>query len=429
MNIAIIMVVIFLIMILAGIPLFFSMGFAGLIGINFLDNVTLGLLAKRIFHGLDSYTLMAIPFFIMAGDIMQKSGILKGLIDLSDLLVGHIYGGLAHINIVASMLFGGITGSAVADTASIGGMLIPAMVKQGYSKSFSAAVTATSSVVSPIIPPSMLVIFYAYAWNVSIGGLFLAGILPGILVGFSLLAVSYYISVKRKYPRRTEPIPFDKVKIILKESIWALIMPFIILGSVLTGIATATESAVVAIAYALFVGFFITRELKLKAIPEILLNAGKTTATIMVLVASANVISWILAERQMGTIVGEAILSFTQNPLIFLLMTNILFLITGFLLPPSSSIIIFIPMLAPIAHKLGISDIHYGILVVTNLCIGLATPPVGVCLYVASGIAKISMDEMLKDVIPFVIAEIIVLLLVTYVPVIGLWIPRMLGYA
>lgn len=418
---------VFLLSMVVGTPLSFVIGLTALIAF-LIGDYPLLMLVQRFFSGLDSFSLMAVPFFILAGNLMNTGGITQKLVDFAHSLVGHIRGGLAHTNIVVSMFFAGITGSAVADTSAIGSILIPAMIKKGYGKGFSAAVTASSSTIGPIIPPSILMVIYGITTGVSIGGLFLAGLIPGILIGLALMVVAYFISVKRNYPQRESMVSLREFLRDLKNAIIPLIAPLIIMGGILIGVFTATEASVIAVAYAFIVSFFVYNELSWSDLPKILLDSAITTGSILLIIGTANILGWIISVEQIDQVIAQVLTSFTGNKYLFLLFINILFLFLGTFMEAGATIIILTPVLAPIAVQLGIDPLHFGFVTVLNLVIGLTTPPLGLCLFVACGIAKIKLKELAIAIYPFILAEIAVLMLVTYFPVFTTWVPSLMGF-
>ena len=420
-------IIIFLICLAIGIPIAFSLGIASF-SILYIKNIPFMVIAQRMFTGIDVFPFMAIPFFILAGELMNRSGITSKLVKFSDLFVGHIKGGLSHINIVASMFFAGITGSAVADTSAIGSMLIPAMIKKGYDIDYSAAVTASSSVIGPIIPPSIPMVIYALLSGQSVAALFLAGMLPGILLGLSLLVVSYIYSAQRNYPKREEKISFrDFIKSCI-SAIIPLLMPVIILGGILTGVFTATEASCIAVVYSLIIGFLVYRNLTLKELANCFLETAKTTGVVFLVIACANIFNWLLSVEQVPQLMANIFKEYISNPRVFLLVLNLMLLFLGTFMEGTAAMIITVPLFLPIAVSYGIHPVMFGAIVVLNLMIGLITPPVGLCLYVACGIAKISLETISKAIVPFLIAEIITLFMITYIPFLTLWLPRLLGY-
>lgn len=372
---------------------------------------------------LDNFSLMAIPFFILAGQIMADSGIAERLVDFSNVLVGKVKGGLAIVNIVASMLFGGMSGSSVADTASIGSILIPEMVRKGYDRDYSIAVTVTSSTQGLIIPPSHNAIIYAYAaGGLSIAKLFLAGAIPGVLIGIGLMIPAYYIAVKRNYPAGEKPT-WRKALKATKDSFLGLLTIVIIIGGVLSGVFTATESSAIAVVYAFIVAYFFYRSVNLKELWEIVLRSVKTIAAVMFLIASASAFGWFLAYLRVPDAIASAVLNISSNKYVVLLLINVILLLLGMIMDMAPLILITTPIFLPIAEKVGVDPIHFGIIMLINLGIGLCTPPVGNTLFVGCIVGKMRMEDVVKALWPFYIAMVAVLMLVTYVPSIAMWLP------
>lgn len=415
----------FFIAILLGIPLAFSLGISSLIYLIVeVNTMPWGVIAQRLFEGANSFPLMAIPFFILAGALMNYGGLAKKLVDIAHFLVGFIRGGLAIVNIVGSMFFAGISGSSVADTAAIGSLLIPAMTERGYKKEFSVAVTASSSTIGVIIPPSIPMVLVGVIGGLSIGKLFLAGAIPGILLGFALMLVSYLISKKENYPKEQVP-SFRKIVRSVKEGILALIMPLMILGGIIGGIFTPTEAGAVAALYSFIIGFFVYKKLKLADLPGILYDTLTNTAAIMFLVAVASLFGWILSYERIPQIIANAMLSITENQILILLLINIFLLMIGCVMDMTASLIILTPMFMPLIKTLGIDPIHFGVIMVLNLSIGLFTPPLGVCLIVPCQLAERKISDVLKDILPFFIACVVVLFLITYLPGLVTFLPNL----
>ncbi|MBZ4658517.1 MAG: transporter large permease [Desulfacinum sp.] len=411
-----------------GIPVAFCLALSSLVFLLLSGDIPLHLIPQRMFTGMDSFPLMAVPFFILAGELMNSAGITQKIVRFSTALVGHIRGGLAHVNIVASMFFAGISGSAVADTAALGSILIPAMEKDGYSKTFSAAVTASSSVIGPIIPPSIPVVIYALVGSVSVGGLFLAGVVPGVLIGVGLMVVAYVLAKKHGYGTKQPRVSFGEFVQALWGAIIPLLMPLIILGGILSGVFTPTEAASVAVAYAVVVGLLVLRTLKLSDLPGIFYRSMLTTSTILMVMACANIFSWILGTEMIPQKVAKVITSLSENPYVLLLLINLLLFVVGCFLEGLAAIIIMVPILLPIAQHAGIDPIHFGIVVVMNLMIGLITPPLGLCLFVCCSVSKVDLVELVRANMPFLLVELATLFLVAYVPQVVLFLPRLFGY-
>jgi len=416
----------FVVCFVMGIPLALVMGITGF-AVILAMGVPLQLVAQRMFTGIDSFPLMAVPFFILAGDLMNRGGTTVRIIGFANSLVGHIRGGLAHACVVANMIFAGISGSAVADASAIGSIMIPSMEKNGYDLDFSAALNSAAVTIGPIIPPSIIMVIYGVSVNVSVGGLFAAGFIPGIMLGLALMVVVSRVSKKKNYAM-SEGFSGARVKKELKSSVWALMAPVIILGGILGGVFTPTEAAAVAVVYSFFVGKFVFREITWKDLPGILFQSGITTGAILLIISLANVFAWVIAANQIPVKLSSMFLSATSNPYVFLLIVNILLLIVGMFMETGAAIILLAPILAPIATQLGVHPLHFGFMMVLNLAIGMATPPVGVCLFVSCGITGLSLEKVSAAVMRFVIAQIAVLVLVTYVAPISLFLPRLLGF-
>jgi len=416
----------FLVCFFMGIPLALVMGITGIV-VLIAMGVPLEVVAQRMFTGIDSFPLMAVPFFILAGDLMNRGGTTMRIIGFANSLVGHIRGGLAHACIVANMIFAGISGSSVADASAIGSIMIPSMEKSGYDLDFSAALNSVAATIGPIIPPSIIMVIYGVSVNVSVGGLFAAGFVPGILMGLALMIVVTRVAKKKNYPT-SEGFSGKRVAAEFRSSMWALMAPIIILGGILGGVFTPTEAAAVAVIYSFFVGKFIFREIAWKDVPHILFQSGITTGAILLIISLANVFAWVIAANQVPVKLSAMFLSATSNPYVFLLIVNILLLIVGMFMETGAAIILLAPILAPIAVKLGIHPLHFGFMMVFNLAIGMATPPVGVCLFVSCGITGLSLEKVSAAAMRFVVALLGVLILVTYVAPISLFLPKLLGF-
>jgi C4-dicarboxylate transporter DctM subunit len=406
------------------VPIAICTGLAALAGVAAAGQPPM-VMVQRMLTGLDTFTLIAVPLFILTGRFMALGGITKDLINVSKVLVGYMKGGLAYINIVASMLFAGITGSAASDTSSIGAILIPAMVDKGYDTDFSVAVTATSSTIGIMIPPSIPMVVYGVAASASIGKLFLGGILPGILVGLALIAVSAVIAKKRGYPR-DEKVTAKEASLILLKGIPAMLTILIILGGIVGGFFTPTEAAGVAAFYSLLLGMFYYREIRLRDIPKIIGEVALTTGQVTLMIATASALAWLFARQNVPAAIGGFLTGITTNKFVLLLLINFWLLFVGTWLDLSPAVIIFTPILLPIAQACGLDPIHFGVIMVVNLGIGLFTPPVGVCLFVACGIAKCSITSVVKAFIPFFVAMIVVLILITYVEPLVMFLPGLM---
>jgi len=414
----------FVVCLLLRVPIAFALGFSCLAYI-LVSGISPIVLPMKLYGGMDVFVLLSVPGFILAGNLMNHGGLTEKIIGFCNHLMGHIRGGLALANIGASMLFAGISGTAVSDTASIGSVMIPAMKEKGYGVGFSAAITAASSTVGPIIPPSVPMIVAATLSGLSVGKLFLAGALPGLLLGVGLMSVTYLIAVRRQYPKYQRST-LNQVIQSFKSTFWALLMMVIILYGIIGGVFTPTEASIVAVIYAILVGVFVYKKLDLKRIHEVIIDSMKTTASLMVLIGFANLFGWILIVEQLPQLISEEILGFTTNKYMVLLFINIVLIFVGAFIETIAALLILFPILLKVAVSVDVDPIHFAVIAVLNLIIGLTTPPVGVCLFVASGIGKISIGTISKEVMPFLLVSLLVLALVTLIPEISLFLPNLL---
>jgi tripartite ATP-independent transporter DctM subunit len=421
---------VFLLFLMIGLPVFFGLLAAPglLLWLNGQER-DITLLYRNVYNGMDNFPLMAIPFFMLAGELMNRGGITTRLVEFAQALMGHLRGGLAHVNILSSMLFAGLSGSAVADTSALGSMLIPAMEKQGYTRRFAAAITAASSVIGPIIPPSGIMIIYAYVMGESVAALFLAGIVPGILVGVGLMLVVKLMADKYDFPVASRKYSWHERGQASLKAFFPLMTPVIILGGILGGLFTPTEAAAVAVAYAFVIGFFVLRSVSLKDVPQILSSAGITSSVVLLLVGAAMAFKTVVSLSHAPEQLAGFILTLSENPLILLFLINLLLFIVGMFLDAGPAIIILGPILAPIFGDLGVDPIHFAIIMSVNLTVGLATPPMGLVLFVASAVSKERVETIAKAILPFLAVEIAVIFLITYVPAISMTIPRLTGFA
>ena len=419
-----------LVLMIAGLPIAFALMIAPGISL-FLDGQQsmFPMLLMRMYNGMDSFPLMAIPYFILAGEVMNRGGITTRLVRLSQALIGHLRGGLAHVNILSSILFAGLSGSAVADTSAIGSMLIPAMEKNGYTKRFSAAVTAASSVIGPIIPPSGIMIIYAFVMNVSVAGLFAAGLVPGLMVGFSLMGMTVYLSKKRNYPVASQRASFNEVFISFKGAILPLLTPIIILGGILAGIFTPTEAAAIAAGYAILISVFVLRTLNFKDIPKVLFNAALSSGMILFLVGASTAFATLVSLTGTAPKAMDIMNSISQNPLVLLFLVNLLLFFVGMFLDAGPAILILGPVLGPTFIGMGVDPLHFAIIMCVNVTVGLATPPMGLILFVAAGLSDEPVEKIAWEMLPFLAIEIIVIFLITFVEAIPMTLPRLLGFA
>jgi tripartite ATP-independent transporter DctM subunit len=411
-----------------GTPIGFALGIAALAVFVKMDvPVLLNMVPQRFFAGLDMFTLMAMPFFILAGEIMNKAGITHRLVGFANVLVGHLRGGLAHANIVASVFFAGLTGAAVSDAAAIGTMLIPAMVEDGYDLDYSAAVTASGSIIGPTIPPSNMMVIYGSLMNVSIAGLFASGILTGLLLAFLLMLMAAYFAAKRNYPKKPRSSFWAMIRT-TREAIIPLLMPIIILGGILGGVFTPTEAAAVAVGYAAVVGLFVLKTLKLKDFPPLFYRTAVTTGVVFLIIGTANICGWVLASEKVPEAVAAAMVSISNDKNTLLLLILLLMGIVGCFMDIAAALIILGPILHPLAVSHGVHPLHFGIIMVFSLNIALITPPVGACLFVTCGITKLSLEQLSKAIWPFIVMEFIALILITFIEDIPMIIPKLLGF-
>lgn len=488
---------VFLIFLMIGLPVFFGLLAAPgiLLWMNGQER-DITLLYRNVYNGMDSFPLMAIPFFMLAGELMNKGGITLRLVEFSQALMGHFRGGLAHVNILSSMLFAGLSGSAVADTSALGSMLIPAMEKQGYTRPFAAAVTAASSVIGPIIPPSGIMIIYAYVMGESVAALFLAGIVPGVLVGVGLMLVVRLLANKYDLPKAERivkkgqtltpreywvsfvllrlnigwlffalfrgttgiassdtasglvvlttflvalaaahfllmglrPHVDSDFRMVTKRAVVPLQTPILILGGILLGVFTPTEAAAVAVFYAIIVSFFVLKTMTLKDLPAVLSSSAMTSSIVLLLVGAAMAFKTVVSLSYAPQILADYILSLSENPLILLFLINILLFVVGMFLDAGPAIIILGPILGPIFIEMGVHPVHFAIIMSVNLTVGLATPPMGLVLFVASSVANEKVETIAKAILPFLAVEVFVIFLITYVPAISMTIPRLTGF-
>ena len=424
MTYIILMLICFILLMLVRIPIPFALLASTLVYFVGAD-LPFDIVIIRIIRSFDSFILLAIPFFVLAGKIMSRANISDRLISIADLIVGRVKGGLAYVNIVVSMFFGGITGTAVSDTTAIGSILIPTMVKEGYSKRFSAAVTAASSTMGPIIPPSLMFIIYGSIAQVSIRDLFLAGAIPGVLVGLSQMFTVKIIGLRTDFPKRTRKIPFREGVNTVKNGLPALVLPVLILGSILMGIASPTEAAVIAVFYATLIALFVYRTVKPGDLIEVVRDSAIETGSVSIIIAAAALFGWALSNEQVPQYFAQFLVDNVHNKILILLLINIMLFMLGMFMDSIPAIMIVTPVFLPLFKMMEIDPLHAGVFMSINLITGLATPPVGCCLFAASIISNESMEKISITILPFLAANIIVVLLVTYVPFISTFIPSL----
>ncbi|MEN8686162.1 MAG: TRAP transporter large permease [Desulfuromonadales bacterium] len=417
----------FFIFILIGLPIGVTLGVAGVVGLVQIGGENFLVMApKRYFEGLDLFTFMAMPFFILAGEIMNRSGITQRLAAFADALVGYLRGGLAHSNMIASVLFAGMTGAAVADSAAFGNTLVPAMVKKGYSRPFSCAVTVAGSIIGPTIPPSNLMVIYGSLMGVSIAGLFAAGILPGLLICILCMALIAACGRRWKLPKSEERFSLLRILWAFKSSFLAILMPGIILGGILFGIVTPTEAAAIAVFYALFISIVVYRALKFSDIVVMLIRTARITGIVFLIIASASILSWWMTFMQIPQKIAEFFLMLSSNPNVIILLILLLLLAVGMFMDINAALIILAPVLGPLTTSIGMNPVHAGIMIVLALNISLMTPPVGACLFVMSSVTGERIEKISYALIPFLIVEVLVLFLVAFWDDLTLFIPRLL---
>ena len=424
-----VLLLVFFGLLLLNVPISFCIGLATLatmlLSVDFMPAVTT--MAQRMAGGINSFALLAIPFFVLSGLIMGRGGIAKRLIECAMALVGMLPGGLALVNVVSCMFFGAISGSAVAATSAIGSFMLPEMKKQGYDVNYSAAVTAAAATTGMLIPPSNILIVYAIAsGGVSIAALFIAGYLPGILLGLSLMLVCAGYAKLKGYPVGAR-LPLKLVLQKVAAALPSLFMIFLVIGGIVSGVFTATEAGAIAVVYSLILAVGIYREVKTSELPAILMKSAETTAIVMALIATSSAMSWILSYEQIPQAISAAMLALSDNPLLILLMINLILLLVGAFMDMTPAVLIFTPIFLPVAVELGMSPLHFGIMLILNLSIGLVSPPVGSVLFVACAVAKTKLESLIKPLLPMYAAMVVVLLLVTYVPAISEFLPNLFG--
>ena len=413
----------FFLLLAINVPVSFAFGLATLAAVLTVPNLPLNSLVTRMFVGVDSFTLLAVPFFILAGELMNAAGITNRIVALARTTVGHIRGGLAHVNIASNMLFSGISGSATADASAMGSMMIPAMIREGYHKDFAVAVNAAASSMGPIIPPSIMMVIYGSIANVSIAKLFLAGIIPGIMIGISLMMVAYVIAVRRGYPAEKRASLPEVLRSIRAASV-ALGMPVIVLGGMFSGVFTATEAGAVAVVYALLIGFFVYRTLNLRKLVHILTEAAILSAAAMLVIALSTGFAWLLAWDGFAGTMTDLLLGASSNPVVVLLLVIVALQILGLFVDGIPVLVIMTPVLLPAVLKLGVDPIHFGVILVMSTVIGSVTPPVGVLIFIGCSIARATISEVFWVLWPFCAALFIVLLAVTLFPPLAMFIPQ-----
>ena len=424
MNSTIIIIfLMFFVMIAIGVPITFSMGITG-ITYMLLNHITLQMAVQRFFSNTQSFSFLAVPFFILAGNLMVESGIAMKIIRFADVLVRQLPGGLGCVSVVTSMILAGVSGSSVADAASVGSILIPEMNRKGYDESFSVAINATSSTVGIIIPPSSTMIIIAWITGLSVAKMFMAGAIPGILLGLMYLAITVIMSKKRNYPREKRAT-LREIRMALSDTLWALLLPIILLGSIILGIATPTQSASLAAVYALILGIFVYRTLDFKAIYRSLAETAKGTTSVMMVVCSASIFQWILVRENIPAMISGWLLGLGLSKNMLLLVMVCMLFVAGMIMDNVPNLFIFLPIFMPIAIGLGVDPIQFSIVTLVALALGLFTPPIGTTLFISCAISKTKIEECIWDLVPFFMGGVAIVLLITYVPALTLWLPSL----
>ena len=430
-GIIVILLVTFVVLLLMNAPVAVAIAVASMLAIFANGGDAAYTVAQRMANGVDSFPLLAIPFFVFSGYLMGRGGLARRLIDFAALIVGRFPGGLGYVNTLTCMMFGSISGSAAAAVSSIGGFMIPEMNRKGYNREFNVALTATAATTGLLIPPSNAMIVYSVAaGSVSIAAMFMAGILPGILVGLCIMVVSGFLSVRHGYGKAVPGAAIEErvhPLLICWRALPSLLMMLLIIGGILLGWFTATEAAAVAVAYSFLLCVVLYREIPWKDLPGICLQTGITTAVVMFLIGSSSAMSWIMTVTNIPQTVSAALMGLSDNPFIILLTINAMLLVVGMFMDMTPAILIFTPILLPVVRQLGLSDIHFGIILIANLCIGLCTPPVGTCLFIGCGVGKTTIAKVTVKALPFFLAMILALMLISYIPWISLAIPQMCG--
>ncbi len=425
--IALLLVVMFLLLLAMNVPIAVSIALATFVAILAEGSDPTIVVASKMANGVNSFALLAIPFFILSGHLMGKGGMARRLIDFAGTLVGFLPGGLAYVNTLTCMLFGSISGSAAAAVSSVGGFMIPEMNRKGYNREFNVAVTTTAATTGLMIPPSNVMIVYSVAaGSVSIAAMFMAGVLPGILTGLFIMFVCGWVAFRKKYPCE-ERASFKEILISFKRAFLSLFLVIIVIGGILKGIFTATEAAAISVVYALILSAVVYREVKLKMLPDLLLQTGITTAVVMLLIGASTGMGWIMTMANIPQTVSAALLGLSDNPILILLAINLLLIFVGTFMDMTPAVLIFTPIFLPVARSLGMHEVHFGIMMIANLSIGLCTPPVGTCLFIGCGVGKTTIAKVTKTMLLFFGAMVAALLVITYVPQLSLWLPVQTG--
>ena len=428
MDASIVLIVSACIFLASGVPVAFALGLSTAATLILAENYPLMVLLKETFTGIDSFPLMAVPFFILAAELMSGGSLTEVLLRFAGQFVGHRRGGLGYTNVVSLTFFSGISGSALADAAGPGSMLIKMMDKAGYDRSYAAALTASTAIVGPIIPPSIIMIIYALQdETVSVGQLFVAGLLPGLLIAVAMCVVNFYVSKKRNYKGDGETPPLREILITTWKAIPAILLPVVILGGMRAGWFTPTEASVVAVFYALVCGKFVYRTLEWKMLPDILARSALLSASVLIIIGLSASFAWILTIEGVPQQMAEWLVSMNLSPWMFLIIVNVFLLLFGIFIEPLPGVMVLAPILAPVAMKLGVDPVHFAMIVIFNLTLGMITPPVGGLLFVTCNVSKVPMSALVKELVPFLWAHGAVLMILTFVPALSTWLPRGLG--
>ena len=420
---ALILIIIFVLLLVMDVPIAVAIAMATFVAILAEGPDPTLVVAASMTNGVNKFVLLAIPFFILSGHLMGRGGMATRLIDFASTLVGFFPGGLAYVNTLTCMLFGSISGSAAAAVSSVGGFMIPEMNRKGYDRDFNVAVTTTAATTGLLIPPSNIMIIYSVAaGSVSISAMFMAGILPGVVSGLFIMLVCGGFAYAKNYPREPR-VSFQEIMVGFKRAFWSLFLIVIVIGGILAGIFTATEAAAIAVVYAFVLAVVVYREVKLSDIPDLLLQTGLTTAIVMILIGASSGLSWIMTMANIPQTVSAALLGLSDNPILILLTINLLLLCVGTFMDMAPAVLIFTPIFLPVVVSLGMHEVHFGIMMIANLCIGLCTPPVGTCLFIGCGVGKTTIANVTKTMIPFFLSMVCALMVITYVPAISLWLP------
>ena len=423
---ALIIFALLLLLMLTGMPISIALGLTVMTFLFTMTSVPIESVALKLFTGIEKFEIMAIPFFILAGNFLTHGGVARRMINFASSMVGHWYGGLGLAGVLACALFAAVSGSSPATVVAIGSILLPAMVKAGFPKQFGAGVITTSGALGILIPPSIVMVMYAVATNTSVGALFMAGVIPGFLLALFLGLTTWHRARKNNYPRQAKASTAVRVKA-LKDSIWGLLLIVLVMGGIYSGMFTPTEAAAMSAVYAFVIAVFVYKDLSLKDVPKVLLNSASMSAMLLYIITNAVLFSFLMTNENIPQSLAEWMLAQGMGPITFLLAVNILLLVAGNFMEPSSITLIFAPILFPMAMKLGIDPIHFGIIMVVNMEVGMCHPPVGLNLYVASGITKMGITELTIAVWPWLLTMLGFLILITYVPIVSLWLPRLLG--